>query len=93
MKQSRIEACLQHIRGIMEICRPDKPLRIEYMKISEDNINSFTEWERRYHHILTGDEYFIIREEDGQLLYARNVSGDSILTALWELMDLIAKKF
>ena len=98
-KQLTIDSCLRNIRNIMNLARPDMPLRIEYWKISENpalgsSIHNFTEWEQRYFHIMTGEEYFFIwDEEEDRLLYVVNVTGDSVLTALSELMNLIGKKF
>lgn len=47
---------------------------------------------RHLHTMVSGNEYFLIRK-GGQLLYAVNVSGDNVLTAIYELMALLAKKF
>ena len=98
-KQLTIDACLRNIRNIMNIARPDMPLRIEYWRISEDpavgsSIHNFTELEQQYYHIFDGEEYFFIwDEQEDHLLYVINVSGDSVLTALSELMNLIGRKF
>lgn len=98
-KQLTIDACLRNIRNIINIARPDMPLRIEYWRISADpvignSIANFTEWEQQYFHIMTGEEYFFIwNEHEDHLLYVINVTGDSVLTALSELMNLIGRKF
>ena len=43
---------------------------------------------------MPGSEYIYIREVDtGALLYAVEVTGDSVITALSELMDLLSRKF
>lgn len=57
-----------------------------------------TEWERKYHQIVRNDEYFWIWNTDTgdqpwELLYAVNVTGDSLVTAASELMNLLARKF
>ena len=97
-KQLQINACLRNVRSIMDTVRPDKPLRIEYWKISEDpavgvSIHNFTDWERKYFGIGNGGEYFFIWEDEEYLLYVVDVTGDSVLTALSELMNLIGRKF
>ena len=59
-----------------------------------------SDWDRKFHGILPGDEYFMIYEHDANdmeepyhLLYTVNVSYDSPLTAASELMDLVSRKF
>ncbi len=50
----------------------------------------------RQHCIRPHEEYFMIWKDEGDerlLLYAVNVSGDANLTAIWEAMDLISRKF
>ena len=65
-----------------------------YRKETDESIKSMTKWEREYRNILVGEEYIYVREVDtGDLLYAVNVTGDSLLTALSEFMDLLSKKF
>ena len=65
-----------------------------YRKETEETILKLTDFERQYHKIIPGDEYIYIREVDtDDLLYAVNVTGDSALTALSELMKLLADKF
>lgn len=72
-------------------------IAITYTRLDDENISQFSDFQRRYYGLLTGEEYFIIWDERGagkpDLLYAVNVTGDSILTAGGELMTLVAKKF
>lgn len=42
--------------------------------------------------VVKGDEYFMI-SRGGTLLYVVNVSADNCLTAAYELMELIRRKF
>lgn len=42
--------------------------------------------------VVNGDEYFMISRA-GTLLYVVNVSADNCLTAAYELMELIRRKF
>lgn len=67
-------------------------ITVRYTKIGDGNIYRYNDFQRRYHGILTGNEYFMI-EEPGALLYAVNVTGDSLMTAAAELMALVGKKF
>lgn len=66
-------------------------ITIRFTRIGEGNINRYTDFQRQYHRIVTGDEYFMIDDPDG-LLYAVNVSGDSNMTAASELMELVSRK-
>lgn len=87
---------LSCIRDILIALNESKGLNwdIIYRKETEETIEHLSDWERKYHHILTGEEYFYIREVDtGDLLYTVNVTGDSVLTALSELMNLLSRKF
>lgn len=67
-------------------------IRIRYSLVDADNISKYSDWQRRYYGIVIGDEYFMIADHEG-LLYMVNVTGDSLMTAAGELMDLAARKF
>jgi hypothetical protein len=65
-----------------------------------ESIADFTEWERERNELFIGHEYFLIWEvpdpyaiDPFHLLYAVNVSADSVLTAVSELMNLVSRKF
>ena len=61
-----------------------------------DNTGSLklSDWQRKYHHILSGEEYILVTDNTtGDLLYAVNVTGDAVLTAIYELMKLLSAKF
>ena len=70
---------------------------ITYQVLTHESIARFTDFQRRYHGLLPGEEVFTIWDEVDEnapdLLYVVNVTGDSILTAGCELMTLVAKKF
>lgn len=69
----------------------DEPIVITYEKLTEDSGKPYSDWDRQRFQLRSGEEYFLIRRRT--LLYAVNVTSDSILTAAHELMDLIARKF
>ena len=53
-----------------------------------------SDWKRQYLHILSGEEYVFVSDNvTGDTLYAVNITGDAVLTAVWELMGLLSKKF
>ena len=69
---------------------------ITFRKVDDEYLEEFSDWSRQYHGIRTGEECFFVWEpiENGHsLLYTVNVTGDSLLTAAEELMDLVSKKF
>ena len=73
---------------------------IEGGRLTENDMGMFTEHNRKWLNLFAGEEYFLVCEiaPDGKhftngLLYAVNVSGDSLLTAAEELMSLVARKF
>ena len=95
-KKRDINWGLANINNILIMVNEQKALNwnMIYRKETEETIGRLTDWERRYHHISVGGEYIQVREVDtGDLLYAVDVTGDSVLTALGELFDLLTKKF
>ena len=85
---------------LLKYVRPGRNLGIVYVKPNAETIEQFTDWQRRRNHILTGGEYFRVCEyspdwetDDHDLLYAVDVTADSLLTAAWELFELLSKKF
>lgn len=77
-----------------------KDIEITFYKVDDEVIESFTDFERNKHHLLTGEEMFFIFEvpdpgdiDPQHLLYTKCVTADSILTAAAELMDLVSHKF
>ena len=85
---------------LLKTVRPGRDLGIAYVKPDDETIGLFTDWQRTRLHIVAGNEYFLVwdyapgREtDDPDLLYAVNVSADSILCAAWELFELLSKKF
>jgi hypothetical protein len=75
-------------------------IAITYCEMDAESIADFTEWECERNELFIGHEYFLIWEvpdpfaiEPFHLLYAVNVSADSVLTAVAELMNLVCRKF
>ena len=75
-------------------------IAITYCEVGAESIADFTEWERERNELFIGHEYFLIWEvpdpyaiDPFHLLYAVNVSADSVLTAVAELMNLVSRKF
>ena len=96
-KSTEMNHCIRQVQNILHIIRPKKKWYIYYDKMNSENICQYTEWQRQYHGIRTGDEYIFIREDDENcdfpLLYVVNVSAESTLFAMSNLMKLLADKF
>ena len=92
-----MQMIVTQMRPVLQVIDAPKEYswKIIYHRATEDWLESAVSvWERQYHHLVPGGEYFWIWErETGDLLYTVNVTGDSVLTAASELMDLLARKF
>ena len=67
---------------------------VTYDRPNDETITRYSDYQRENHHIMTGSEYFFFWEEETMhLLYVKDVTGDSALTAAAEMMWLAAKKF
>lgn len=69
-----------------------KDITVTFEEPTAESLRKFSDFQLRYFALRAGEEYFFVWEPDG-LLYAVNVTGDSLLTAAWELMDLVSRKF
>lgn len=100
-KREQMWECLSKVQDILRIMRPEKAERwmLTYLKVDLGNIDNFTEWQKQYHGIREGDEYFFVWERPDMttgaptLLYVLNVSCESVPYAISELMQLIGDKF
>lgn len=93
-KHDEMAHAIRCISSLLQKVRPDKDIDIAYRREDMESVKEFSDWDRQCHHILSGDENIYIWDaKNGTLLYAVNVTGDSVLTAISELMSLIAKKF
>lgn len=71
-----------------------KDIIVTYDRPDDDTISRYTEYQQQYHQIMAGNEYFLFWEEETMhLLYVKDVTADSALTAAAEMMWLAAKKF
>lgn len=102
MREFHMQAVANSIETMIHVYGVNKNqrgrIRILYQVLTAETIAAwFTDFQRRYHGLLPGEEVFIIWDEVDinapDLLYVVNVTGDSILTAGCELMTLVAKKF
>ena len=73
---------------LLKYVRPGRNLGIGYMKPNAETIEQFTDWQRS----LVWDYSPDWETDKPDLLYAVDVSADSLLTAAWELFELLSKK-
>ena len=84
--------------ALHETTRDNDTIRISYERPGTSaDLDKYIGWDSKYNHINPGDEYFVIYDETPTgykcLLYVLNVSCDSVLTAMAELVNLIAREF
>lgn len=91
-KKLEIEFGIRKIQEILCYINSKKKWTIEYIKEKDPEI-LFTEWQIKYHKIFPNEEYVIVKDEFNDILYVINVTGDSSITTLSELMKLIGNKF
>ena len=79
---------------IMIAANPEVLFPVQYHKADDLLMKIISEYDRSRLHIRSGEEYFFVydNKDPDHVLYAVNVTGDSVLTAASELMSLIAKK-
>ena len=95
---------MEHVATQMETIVKENGRRddiaITYCEMDAESLADFTDWQCQKNKLFIGHEYFLIWEvpdphaiDPFHLLYAVNVSGDSVLTAVAELMNLVCRKF
>lgn len=97
-RDSQMRRVAHSAMNMLRLARPERKLTIGYVVPNDNTIGRYTEWQRVSKGILTGNEYFLVwdcepYEEPPKLLYAMNVSADSLLTAAAELFELLHRKF
>lgn len=95
MKDTRFENLTKIAGEIEEMVRNygrRDDISIRYAILTEEELALFSEWDQKWLGLFHDGEMFII-SEPGHNLYAVDVSGDSLLTAAYELMRLVSAKF
>lgn len=95
---NKAESINRIMAGVAEYINKDRknPVSIYYFRETEESISEYDDFYVRYFSMYPGRECVYITETiDGstRLLYVQNVEGDSVLTAVYETMNLIAEKF
>lgn len=97
-KECQAAGALGHLSRLISDQRPDLDIRLSYIRMDNDAMKEFTDFQRKAFGFLSGDEYVLIRlreKYDGEyhLLYVINVTGNSVLSIAAETMDLLSRKF
>ncbi len=77
-----------------------KDILITFSKLTDEIVKEFNPWDCERFILTPGEEYFFVWETERPdvadpygLLYVVCITGDSLLTAAHELMELISRKF
>ena len=88
-KRNEIMTALNYINDMMIALGYD--VDISYHVEDYEHRDEVPEGWKHMHQMTAGDEYMLVRNA-GQLLYAVDVTADNTLTAVSELMELLARK-
>ena len=99
-RTEKMQSIARHVETMLKEHGNRKNITITYDRPTEETITKYTDWQRRYHSIHIGEEFFFIWENDSpftsearHLLYVKCVTADSALAAAAELTWLISCKF
>lgn len=97
-RKERMDEMLVHVNQMLRRIHPDRGLVVSYIKMADEDLKSFSDWDRKRFRLHTELEYFIVVEWEPAatkacVLYVVDVSADSELTAMDELFHLLSYKF
>lgn len=69
-----------------------KDISVRFATMTDEELAKFSDWDQRRLGLIHGEDMFLVSEPE-RVLYAVNVTGDSLLTAAYELMRLVSAKF
>lgn len=92
LKAAQMDEAIKRVLEITKITRPECDTRIVYLRVTDENIDWCNDWDRRRFGIHVGDERILVGKRGEGILYALNVSGDSVMQSVAELTDLLAGK-
>ena len=95
---NKAESINRIMAGVAEYINKERknPVSIYYFRETEESISEYDDFYVRYFGMYPGRECVYVTEtidSSTRLLYVQNVEGDSVLTAVYETMNLIAEKF
>ena len=92
LKAETMDEAIKRVLEITKITRPECDTRIVYLRVTDENIDAFSDWDRQRFGIHVGDERILVSKAGEGILYALNVSGDSVMQSIAELTNLLAGK-
>lgn len=92
LKTEQMDEAIKKVLEIVNITSPEIPANIVYLRLNEDNIEYFSDWDRQRFGLHIGDERIMVGKAKEGILYSINVSGDSVMQSIAELTDLLAGK-
>lgn len=98
IRKERMDEMLVHVNQMLRRIHPDRGLAVNFLKMTDDDLQSFSDWDRKRFGLYTGMECFIVTEWEPEatkacVLYVVDISADSELTAMDELFHLLSYKF
>lgn len=92
LKTKQMDEAIKWVVEIVKITSPEIPANIVYLRLTEDNIDCFSDWDRKRFGLHIGDERIFVGKAKEGILYSINVSGDSVMQSIAELTNLLAGK-
>ena len=92
VKAEQMDEAIKKVVEIVKITSPKIPANIVYLRLTEDNIDCFSDWDRQRFGLHVGDERIMVGKAKEGILYSINVSGDSVMQSIAELTNLLAGK-
>lgn len=94
-EEIKMHTCLDLLRQIVNTAsRSRTKVDFVYREEDEESVKMYSDFQREYHRIYPGNWYVYVYDvEDASILYAINVTLDSVMTAIGEVMAKIAPKF
>lgn len=92
VKAEQMDEAIKKVVEIVKVTSPEIPANIVYLRLTEDNIDCFSDWDQQRFGLHVGDERIMVGKAKEGILYSINVSGDSVMQSIAELTDLLAGK-
>lgn len=92
LKTEQMTEALRKVEEICKITRPECETRLVYIRLNKENIGDFDDWDRQRFGMHVGDERILVSKNNEGVLYALNVTADSVMQSIADLTDLLAGK-
>lgn len=92
VKTEQMNKAIKKVMEIGQMTRPNSTFYIRYIRMTEERLQEFSDWDMKRFHFHVRDEYITVSNGEEHLLYCLNVSGNSVMQSIAELTDLLAGK-